>query len=578
VSRSLWPIDETRYASVAWEMWLRKDLLVPRLTGEPYGDKPPLLFWVLDLGWIAGVNAWWPRLVPFLFTLGVLVLTARLARTLWPARPLAHRTAPLLLAGAPFWDLYGTFLLADMLLVFAVASAILGLWIAAFGGDVRDSRARERGQAIGWLVFAVALGGGALAKGPVILVHTLPAALLAPWWAGGDTGEETAHGSPTGRGRWLGWYAFLVLALSAGAALALAWALPAAAAGGPAYRSQILWAQTADRVVHSFAHARPFWWYLPLLPIAFFPWSFWPAVWRSLSGLRKTGLDPGLRLCVSWIVPTFFLLSAISGKQPHYLLPLLPGLALLVGRALGISSPRRSRGFVLPLTVLAIAGLVVAGLPRLWADELFGLAPFWVTRVSPWWGLAIVALALVCGAWASRCFDAPGRARALAVAGATALILIELGPARLASRGYDVTPLARHLSVLEREGSAVANLGTYAGQYDFAGRLERRPEEITAAEVMDWVATHPKGRVVVYYRTWMPASALPSGRRYGGGGEPPVPSSPDGRSRGGKGAHDSSAAGVVPRPEFAQAYRGRAAAVWSSAVLRSHPQLIDAMP
>ena len=30
VSRPMTPIDETRYISVAWEMWLRGDFLVPR--------------------------------------------------------------------------------------------------------------------------------------------------------------------------------------------------------------------------------------------------------------------------------------------------------------------------------------------------------------------------------------------------------------------------------------------------------------------------------------------------------------------------------------------------------------------
>ena len=50
-SRTLWPVDETRYASVAWEMWLRGDLLVPHLNGETYSHKPPLLFWLIQLGW-----------------------------------------------------------------------------------------------------------------------------------------------------------------------------------------------------------------------------------------------------------------------------------------------------------------------------------------------------------------------------------------------------------------------------------------------------------------------------------------------------------------------------------------------
>jgi 4-amino-4-deoxy-L-arabinose transferase-like glycosyltransferase len=61
--RPLLPVDETRYLSVAWEMWLRHDWLVPHLNGSPYPDKPPLLFWGILLGWrVFGVNVWWPRL------------------------------------------------------------------------------------------------------------------------------------------------------------------------------------------------------------------------------------------------------------------------------------------------------------------------------------------------------------------------------------------------------------------------------------------------------------------------------------------------------------------------------------
>ena len=49
--RPLMPIDETRYVGVAWDMWLRGDWLVPQLNGRPYPDKPPLLFWLIKLGW-----------------------------------------------------------------------------------------------------------------------------------------------------------------------------------------------------------------------------------------------------------------------------------------------------------------------------------------------------------------------------------------------------------------------------------------------------------------------------------------------------------------------------------------------
>ena len=86
-ARPAWPIDETRYLAVAWEMYTGGDLLVPHLNGNPYSDKPPLLFWLVNAGWrLFGVSEWWARLVPCLFALGSLLLTARLARRLWPDR------------------------------------------------------------------------------------------------------------------------------------------------------------------------------------------------------------------------------------------------------------------------------------------------------------------------------------------------------------------------------------------------------------------------------------------------------------------------------------------------------------
>ena len=49
--RQALPIDETRYLSVAWEMWMRGDFLVPHINGDPYAHKPPLLFWIINSSW-----------------------------------------------------------------------------------------------------------------------------------------------------------------------------------------------------------------------------------------------------------------------------------------------------------------------------------------------------------------------------------------------------------------------------------------------------------------------------------------------------------------------------------------------
>ncbi len=85
LSRPLTPIDETRYLAVAWEMWEKNEYLVMHKNGAPYSDKPPLLFWLYNLGWVlTGVNEWWPRLVSPLFSFGSLWLTLKISRRLWP--------------------------------------------------------------------------------------------------------------------------------------------------------------------------------------------------------------------------------------------------------------------------------------------------------------------------------------------------------------------------------------------------------------------------------------------------------------------------------------------------------------
>ena len=84
-TRPLLPVDETRYASVAWEMWARGDFLVPYLNGEPYSHKPPLFFWLIHAGWwLFGVSEWVLRAVSPLLAIGTLLAATHLSRRLWP--------------------------------------------------------------------------------------------------------------------------------------------------------------------------------------------------------------------------------------------------------------------------------------------------------------------------------------------------------------------------------------------------------------------------------------------------------------------------------------------------------------
>ena len=248
-------MDETRYASVAWEMWLRGDFLVPYINGEPYSHKPPLLFWLIQLGWsLFGVNDWWPRLVAPLCALASIPLLSRLGRLLWPEATKENEAARLL----SVWVLFGSLLFAafitltmfDLLLTLCAMAAMIGVLTLANGERQTGDGARETmdgARAVGLLLLGAGIGLGVLAKGPVILLHVLPAAVVAPWWA------------PSLKRRLGRWYLDLLLGVLLGAALALAWALPAAWFGGEEYRRAIFWGQTAGRVAESFAHRSPWW-------------------------------------------------------------------------------------------------------------------------------------------------------------------------------------------------------------------------------------------------------------------------------------------------------------------------------
>lgn len=129
VSRPPLPIDETRYLSVAWEMWQSHQFLVPHINGIPYSHKPPLLFWLIGVGWsIFGVNEWSARLTAPIFGLFVVLLTIRLSRMLWPDEKKLHKTIPYLLLGTCFWSFYGTLTMFDMLIACFSIVAWMGLW------------------------------------------------------------------------------------------------------------------------------------------------------------------------------------------------------------------------------------------------------------------------------------------------------------------------------------------------------------------------------------------------------------------------------------------------------------------
>ncbi|WP_417822037.1 ArnT family glycosyltransferase [Terasakiella sp.] len=477
-TRPALPVDETRYLAVAWEMWQRGDFIVPHLNGETYSHKPPLLFWLMNAGWaILGVNDWWPPLVAPLFALACLFLTRSMAQKLWPERPMIADLSPIILLGAAFWTVFTTVTMFDMLVAACTLWGLLGLLMVWRDGDVK-----------GWWFLALAIGFGVLAKGPVILLQILPIALLLPFW---DREKRIQN-----RKRW---YLNILLCVLGGAVIALAWAIPAGIQGGEEYRNAIFWGQTAGRVVKSFAHARPWWWYLAVIGPLLLPWVLWPSLWRGL--IQKAGVifkESQIRFCLLWFVPIFVAFSLISGKQLHYLLPIFPAFAFVLARVLDEGELFSSRlGRLLPAGFMIVLNVTLIAVPFLPIRKL----PDWVGILPTYWMLIPLMIALYMIA-------KPVLNNKSAVIGFTSMmggfvVALHLALAPYLAQSFDLHAMGREIKSMQDDGYEVAFVGKYHGTFQFLGRLEQPIAELATGrgeDMFDWLRVHPRSKVITLWK------------------------------------------------------------------------------
>ncbi len=457
------PIDETRYLSVAWEMHLTGDWLVPSKNFAPYSDKPPLLFLAINLVWaIFGVSEFAARMVVPVFGALAVWLTAMLGRGLWPEDAGIGGRAALALAGLTVFGLSSGLTMFDV-----------PLTVAALVGLICLARAAQTPESLRpWVAFGAALALGVLTKGPVILFHLLPAALLLPLWSG----------------RRFPWRA-LPLRIGLGLAVALGlvaiWLVPAATFGGAEYRAAILWHQSAGRLTESFAHARPWWFYPALLPVLTFPLAWSPTLWRAARHAPWRA-EPGLRLCLIQALAALVLFSLTSGKQLHYLVPELPALALIAARLMA-DRPRFGLAPAGAVLAMAAVGAVLAGVGLLPLGHAATLLTPRSALVA--WGLLVLTLC-----WLG--LRARGFAGALILSAGLLLATNLLIGVTAVAPAYSTREIAAELSLRQADGIAYVG-ATYHAEFNFAARLTgpvATPAD--AAALRAWAASHPAGTIL----------------------------------------------------------------------------------
>lgn len=474
-SFSLWNPDEPRYAEVAREMGLAQDLLVPRLNGEVYAEKPPLMFWAIRAAGAlrGGVDETATRLPSALAAIGTTLLAFAIGRRLFGETAGWIAAAALATNVKVLWQ--GRVGQIDMLLAFLVALAMY-FWVR--GTTERDPR---------WYpAFFVAAGLATLAKGPVGLLPPLLSILAFLAWTRDREGFRRL-----GLGPGLALWALVVLA----------WLVPAGLRAGEEYLREIALRQTVTRYLEPWHHYHPWYYYFTVIPVEFFPWSFFlptAAVvgWRERRGPRRAGW----LLALAWAAVTVLFFSVSSAKRDVYILTMYPALALLVGGGLAGAVARWPAGrgwLVWPLGLLTVVAATAAAAVPTIAGRFPRRMAVLGDEVAV--GLVVALAVLAAGAavgWVLTRRDRPLTAVVAAGAGAAAtgfLLVVVLVPRLEPIRS--LKPVAEALAAALEPGERYAIFPRVEPAILFYGeRLAYVPED--AADLRRFLAT-PDGAVAL---------------------------------------------------------------------------------
>lgn len=490
--------DEAFYAEAAREMVESGDWLTPHFNYQPRFQKPILYYWLTAATFaVTGPSEAGARLWSACAGLGLVLVTAACARR-W------YDDDTALVAGAIAATNFGYFALSGMALPDLPLAFFITLGIfAAFMATLENHRTPRR-----WLVLsAVSLALGFLTKGPLALV--LPAIVVVPLLLIERRRLQLSA-------------ADLIVALLVFVAIAVPWYAAMWAHHGSAYLEGFFIGDNLERfATDRFNEPRPLWFYVPVIAGGLLPWTPLTLLWIGpivqVLQRRRDVSTIELRLLLWAGLPLLFFTASI-GKQPRYILPILPPLAILLAVSLvertrawrgldGLRARPRPGGAL--LTGAVLSGLVLVTLGAL----IYRARPILlnVPDVAVLGAVAVLVLsgALVIGV----SFSSAWRALPLTLAAAAAVSLPALRFGVFPPAGADgVRQMSRLIDEAKGSGAALTTYNVFVRNLVFYTRSEQvevysdaqlrdfliRPDRVLAvlpAAVAERIAQEPGVRV-----------------------------------------------------------------------------------
>jgi 4-amino-4-deoxy-L-arabinose transferase-like glycosyltransferase len=348
--------DEPRYAAIGQAMAQTGDWVTPRLWGDPWFEKPALLYWMTAAGFKAGLDEdLAPRLPVALLSVGFLIYFFIALRQEFGERAAFY--AAIILATSAGWLAFSHIAVPDLPMSAAFAAAML---------LVMHESNTTRNACVAGLLLGIAI----LAKGLVPLALFVPAI----WFLRRRLRD-------------------LLLILAVAAVIAAPWYILATLRNGVPFLQELFWKHHFGRFFTAeLQHERPFWFFIPVLAAGFFPWTplalllFWKRIYR----------DRRAAFLLGWFAFGFVLFSASRNKLPGYLLPLFPPVAALLGIAVAEAPPRAAK-VVLPVAASAALLWFIPAIHDLLPQALLSGMSHVQYQFPPSWVLPTLLVTLCCG-------------------------------------------------------------------------------------------------------------------------------------------------------------------------------------
>ncbi len=409
--------DEPRYAQVGREMWARGDWVTPTLGGHFWFEKPVLLYWGMMLSYsLFGVNEWAAR---FGSAVAGLMCVALIGWVAARVEKKAEKTEKQ--GGEASWRGYGLAAAGVMascagLLAFArgatfdivLAAALCGALACFLAAEIEEKPAARRLLLIG---FWIGVGTALLAKGLVGML--LPALVVSLY----------ALLRRDGKAFWrcgLPWGIPLALLVAA------SWYGPMFARNGPLFWHEFFVRHQFQRYTsNEFRHQQAFYFYIPILLLFVLPWTpFLVTALASARGWAWRGAAPGDKarvFALCWLAVPVGFFSLSGSKLPSYILPALPGAALLIAERVACTARGEDQDLTLAWT---------AALSLILGAALLYLGPRKLDLSLGWsvWVAAPFISAGILGFLAGATKRPVLKAWSLAAIGSTLLLLLALAP------------------------------------------------------------------------------------------------------------------------------------------------------